>query len=148
MNSAPHLPPDWNATPMEFSLAPFWFWNDWLEDAELLRQLDEFQAHGVDAFVIHPRVGLPREMGWMSDALLAKMRLVIEEAHIRGMQVILYDEGMYPSGSASGQVVAENPIYQCRGLVRLPLDSIEAPVLPPGQTLVAIVPYQEQGQQW
>ncbi len=147
------LPPEWDDPPAEFSLTPFWFWNDALDEGELRRQMDEFQAHGVDAFVIHPRVGLPRSMGWMSDALLAMMRFAIEQARRRGMGVILYDEGMYPSGSASGLVVAENPTYRCRGLVRIDLDaaqpgSIEQgvaiggdrlPALAPDQTLVAVV---------
>lgn len=113
------------------------------------------QVHGVDAFVIHPRVGLPRDMGWMSDALLGKMRLVIEAAKQRGMWVILYDEGMYPSGSSSGQVVAENPAYQCRGYVRIDLGALQPNTIVQGvavdgggrlalgenQTLVAEVSY-------
>jgi hypothetical protein len=33
--------------PREFSLLPFWFWNDDLQEAELLRQMDDFEAHGV-----------------------------------------------------------------------------------------------------
>jgi hypothetical protein len=37
------------------------------------------------------------------------------------MWVILYDEGMYPSGSSAGQVVAETPAYACRGLVQVDL---------------------------
>ncbi|QPC82015.1 hypothetical protein G4Y79_20355 [Phototrophicus methaneseepsis] len=120
----PYILSMWQRPPAEFSLAPFWFWNDRLDEEELTRQLDAFQAHGVHAFVIHPRVGLPRDMGWMSPELLNKMRFVIEEAHKRGMWLILYDEGMYPSGSASGQVVAEDPAYQCRGLVRIDLDAV------------------------
>ena len=100
-----NLPPDWKAPPEEFSLAPFWFWNDHLSEKEIVRQMDDFQAHGVDAVVIHPRVGLPRHLGWMSRALLDVMGFAIEQAHQRGMWVILYDEGMYPSGSSSGQVV-------------------------------------------
>lgn len=137
-----NLPPEWNDPPVEFSLAPFWFWNDELREDEIARQMDEFQAHGINAFVIHPRVGLPRQQGWMSAALLAKMRFAIEEAQRRGMWVILYDEGMYPSGSASGQVVAENPAYQCRGLERIALDPDEVIPLMAGQTLVADVFYQ------
>src|SRR5690349_7747369 len=120
------IPQEWQNPPKEFSLAPFWFWNDELDEAELSRQLDEFQSHGVDAFVIHPRVGLPRDTGWMSRKLLDKMRFVIEAAERRGMWLILYDEGMYPSGSSSGQVVAENAAYQCRGLLRINLDTVQA----------------------
>ena len=114
----------------EFSQAPFWFWNDALSETEIARQLDDFQAHGVHAFVIHPRAGLPRSLGWMSDALLKYMRFAIEEAARRDMWVILYDEAMYPSGSSAGQVVAENPAYACRGLVQIDLaDTV------PGETV-------------
>ena len=107
----------------EFSHAPFWFWNDQLSETEIARQLDDFQAHGVHAFTIHPRAGLPRNLEWMSDELLSYMRFAIEEAARRGMWVILYDEGMYPSGSSAGQVVAENSAYACRGLVQVDLTS-------------------------
>jgi hypothetical protein len=51
--------------PREFSLMPFWFWNDDLTEAEILRQIADFEAHGVYGFVIHPRVGLPRSKGWI-----------------------------------------------------------------------------------
>ena len=105
----------------EFSQAPFWFWNDELNEEEISRQLDEFQARGVHAFVIHPRAGLPESLAWMSIRLLDYMRFAIEEAKQRNMWVILYDEGMYPSGSSAGQVVAENPDFACRGWVAIDL---------------------------
>jgi hypothetical protein len=127
----------------EHSLMPFWFWNDELETAEIIRQLDDFQAHGVDGFVIHPRVGLPRHLGWMSPGLLAHIRTALEEARRRGMEVILYDDGMYPSGSASGQVVQAEPAHACRCLDRLPAD---APV-PANAHEVALVP-DRLGRQW
>lgn len=118
------LPQGWHHPPAEYSLVPFWFWNDDLSQEEIVRQMADFQAHGVDAFVIHPRAGLPRRLGWMSRPLLDMMRFAIEEAQKRAMWVILYDEGMYPSGSSSGQVVEENPAYQCRGLVRINLAKV------------------------
>jgi hypothetical protein len=129
----------WQEAGREFSLAPFWLWNDDLTEAEIARQMDDFQAHGIHAFVIHPRVGLPRSIGWMSDRMLHFMRFAIEEAARRGMWVSLYDEGMYPSGSSSGQVVAENPAYQCRGIERIALAPGAEPELAEGQTLVAVV---------
>jgi hypothetical protein len=125
--------------PRETSVVPFWFWNDDLDEAELLRQIADFEAHGVYGFVIHPRVGLPRDIGWMSDRMMHFMRLAVEEAQRRDMIVILYDEGMYPSGSSSGQVVATNPIFQCRCLSRVELDGPTPPPLAPDQTLTAIV---------
>ena len=143
---------EWLDPPREFSLAPFWFWNDALTESEITRQMDDFRVHGVYGFVLHPRVGLPRSLGWMSDRLLAVMRTAIEQAAARDMWVVLYDEGMYPSGSSSGQVVAENPVYQCRGLACIDLDAAPQASgeagwtwragelsLPPGQNLVALL---------
>ncbi len=121
-SSASAVPDQWNRPPAEFSQAPFWFWNDNLSEEELARQLDDFKAHGVSAFVIHPRAGLPKDIGWLSDRMIKFMRFTVEQAAKRDMWVILYDEGMYPSGSSSGQVVAENPAFRTRGLVCVDLD--------------------------
>jgi hypothetical protein len=147
------LPKDWLEPSPEFSLAPFWFWNDRLSEKEIARQLDDFKVHGVYAFVIHPRAGLPRDIGWMSEPMIKFMRFAIEQAAKRDMWVILYDEGMYPSGSSSGQVVAENPAFRTRGLFQIDLDEAEPgtiqsgikigqdgePELSENQNLVAIV---------
>lgn len=133
------LPDEFWQPPAEFSLYPFWFWNDDLRESEIIRQIDDFMAHGVNGFVIHPRVGLPRSLGWMSDRLLAFIQFAVEEAEKRQMGVILYDEGMYPSGSSSGQVVAANPAFQCRCLARIDLAGGEDIQLPDGHNLVAVV---------
>ncbi len=125
--------------PTEFSVLPFWFWNDDLDADEIRRQIADFEAHGVHGFVLHPRVGLPRSLGWMSDALLDFYDVAIAEAAQRGMQVVLYDEGMYPSGSCAGQVAAANPAYQTRCLAPRALAAGEEPGLGADETLVAVV---------
>ncbi len=126
-----------------FTVMPFWFWNDDLNEAELARQIADFEDHGVYGFIIHPRVGLPRDIGWMSDRMLHFVRLAVEQAKRRGMYVLLYDEGMYPSGSSSGQVVALNPEHHCRCLAKVDLGPGKEPALPEGQNLVAVVPRQD-----
>ncbi len=118
-----HFLNEWLNPSVEFSQAPFWFWNDRLSEEDIVRQLDDFRAHGVYGFVIHPRAGLPRNTGWMSDRMIHFMRIAIERASKRDMWVILYDEGMYPSGSSSGQVVAENPAFRTRGLFAIDIDT-------------------------
>lgn len=105
------LPPDLKDPPHEFSVMPFWFWNDDLDADEIVGQIADFERHGVYGFVIHPRIGLPHNLGWMSDRLLDFYAVAIEEAARRQMNVLLYDEGMYPSGSSAGQVVAANPTF-------------------------------------
>ena len=56
-NAKVALPEGWLEPGREFSLGPFWFWNDKLSEEEIARQLDDFCEHGVYGFVIHPRGG-------------------------------------------------------------------------------------------
>lgn len=133
------LPPELLHPPRASSVLPFWFWNDALDEREIVRQMADFEAHGVHGFIIHPRVGLPRELGWMSDRLLHFYRVALAEAQRRNMLVGLYDEGMYPSGSSCGQVVAENADYACRCLAKIDLAAGESPRLDPDESLVAVV---------
>ena len=139
-DKTPLLPADFISPPREFTLLPFWFWNDALTEAELVRQISDFQAHGVHGFVIHPRVGLPRDIPFMSPRMLHFVRFAVAEAARRDMLVVLYDEGMYPSGSASGLVVAANPDHRARCFIRRELAAGAAPDLSPDERLVAVVP--------
>ena len=100
----------------EFSPMPFWFWNDELTEGEITRQIDDFLAHGVAGFVIHPRKGLPGTIPYLSDRYMHYVRHAVDEAARRGMRVVLYDEAMYPSGAAHGLVAAENPAWASRCL--------------------------------
>ncbi len=124
--------------PQEFSLIPLWFWNDRLQEDELLRQMDDFILHGVHGFIIHPRVGLPRTIGFMSKRMMHFVRFAVAAAAERKMMVVLYDEGMYPSGSASGLVVKANPAHQCRCFSKQELGAGKEPELAKGQTLVGV----------
>ncbi|XEC95817.1 glycosylhydrolase-like jelly roll fold domain-containing protein [Paenibacillus tarimensis] len=102
--------------PAEFSPIPFWFWNDALTKEELIRQIHDFHAKEVEGFVLHPRIGIPDSMPYLSDEFMDLVEAAVEEAARLNMRVILYDEGMYPSGSACGGVVRRNPAYASRGL--------------------------------
>lgn len=102
--------------PEEFTPIPFWFWNDELREEELRRQIHDFCDKGVTGFVIHPRKGLPRSIPYLSDRYMHFVRFAVEEAAALGMRVVLYDEAMYPSGSAHGMVVAQNPEWASRCL--------------------------------
>jgi len=138
-NKAQSVPVDFINPPHEFSIMPFWFWNDTLRDEEIIRQIADFEAHGVYGFVIHPRIGLPDNVKWLSPEMIHAMDVAIREASLKKMYVILYDEGMYPSGSSSGQVVARNPEYAARGLSKIDLKPGETPKLTGGQKLITII---------
>lgn len=105
-----HNPPD------EFTPFPFWFWNDELSEDEIERQILEFKQKGVNGFVIHPRMGLPKTIPYLSDRYFHFVRFAVKLAAENNMHVILYDEAMYPSGSCHGKVVAENAAFASQGL--------------------------------
>lgn len=100
----------------EYTMYPFWFWNDAFTFEEIDRQILDFKAKGVDGFIIHPRIGVPESIPYLSDTFMSFVRHAVETAAREGMHVILYDEAMYPSGSCHGMVVAENPEFASRGL--------------------------------
>lgn len=110
----------------EFSPFPFWFLNGDLNDGELERQLNEFLLRDIHAVVLHPRIGVPDSLRYLSNAFMDRIETIVSFAAAHDMRVLLYDEGMYPSGSAHGMVVQENPAYAARGLcLRTPDDALE-----------------------
>ena len=102
--------------PKEFTPVPFWFFNDSFDRERIRRQLEDYVDKGVNALVLHPRIGIPEEIPYLSEAYFEMVRYVVETAAGLDMKVVLYDEGMYPSGSAHGMVVAENPDYAAKGI--------------------------------
>jgi len=127
----------------EFTPIPFWFWNGDLNKKELKRQIHDFKDKGVMGFVIHPRIGMPEDIEYLSDKFMGLVEFAVTEAASLGMKVVLYDEGMYPSGSAHGLVVKSNPEYASKGLkmTEYPLDDmreIEFPV-PEDERIVSVL---------
>lgn len=100
----------------EYGPVPFWFLNDRLSRWEIRSQLTDFRAHGVPGVVIHPRMGFDASVPYLSPRYMEWMEFICETAASLSMFVYLYDEGMYPSGSACGQVVQENPSYAAKAL--------------------------------
>ncbi len=102
--------------PKEYTQIPFWFWNDELTEEGIKTQIAMMEEKGVHGFVPHGRIGLSKKIGYMTDEWLRLLRVAVDEAARRGMTVYLYDEGMYPSGSAHGEVVKGRPDLASQGL--------------------------------
>lgn len=109
----------------EFSPIPFWFFNDAFDEGRVKAQLTDYVEKGVNGFVLHPRIGIPEEMPYLSKAYFRAVRFILSTAAGLGMKVVLYDEGMYPSGSAHGMVAEGNPEYGARGIVLLDSERAE-----------------------
>jgi hypothetical protein len=86
---------------------PFWFWNGEMVDEEIRHQIDEMADKGLGGFFICARQGL--KIPYLSNAWFQKVRVAVEAAKERGLNVWLYDEYPYPSGIAGGEVTLEHP---------------------------------------
>ena len=84
----------------KYTPIPFWFLNGDLRHNQIKRQLRDFSDHGVYGVVLHPRMGLSRRIGYLSPLFFSYLRTAVETASELDMKIVLYDEGMFPSGSA------------------------------------------------
>lgn len=100
----------------EFTPIPFWFFNDEPDEERIAAQLADYVEKGVNGIVLHPRIGVPEHIPYLSEAYFKAVRFIVKTADELGMKVVLYDEGMYPSGSAHGMVVEANPDYASKGI--------------------------------
>ena len=102
--------------PMEFTPIPFWFYNDAPDKEKIKKQLTDYEEKGVNGIVLHPRIGIPKSLKYLSEEYFHVVKYIVETAAELNMKVVLYDEGMYPSGSAHGQVVATNLAFASKGV--------------------------------
>ena len=87
--------------------APFWAFNGWLEEEELRRQIQEMKEQGMGGFFIHSREGL--ETPYLQEEWMNCVRACVDEASKQEMEVWIYDEDKWPSGSAGGLVSRKKP---------------------------------------
>ena len=120
-----------------FSPLPFWFLNDDMDPDELVRQIDAFHQKGVDGLVIHPRIGFDSRIDYLFPEYLDIMELCVKTAAEKRMMIVLYDEAMYPSGSAHGMVVQSNPLFAARALFAAPAG---CHTLLPGEEILLTLP--------
>ncbi|MCL4854565.1 MAG: hypothetical protein KJZ78_24660, partial [Bryobacteraceae bacterium] len=122
--------------PAEYYPCAFWAWNDSIPAERIREQLADMYAHRLFTVCIEP---LPRDfrpdstgnrldVDYLSPEYFERYRLAMDEAKRLGMPAWLYDEGGWPSGSATGRVVKSNPAFGGQTLV------VERRRLVPGET--------------
>ena len=91
-----------------------WSWADNVNKDEIAKQIDEFCESEIKSVYVLPQ---PREFrpnngtqldGYMQEEYLDYYRCMCEYALKKGMNIWLYDEGGWPSGSANGEVVLKD----------------------------------------
>lgn len=86
----------------EYRSKPFWAWNGKLDKEELHRQLDILKEMGVGGAFIHSRVGLETE--YLGKEWMELVADCLDYGRKIGLELWLYDEDRWPSGTAGGKV--------------------------------------------
>ena len=91
----------------QYRSTPFWAWNDNLDSKRLVEQIELMREQGVGGFFIHSREGL--ETPYLSSDWMNHVETVLSCADQSDLEVWIYDEDTWPSGSAGGAVSGSNP---------------------------------------
>jgi hypothetical protein len=106
---------EFEAAQAKYRSLPFWGWNGILDTDEIRRQIQSMKQQGIGGFFIHSRDGLETE--YMGEQWNRCVEAAVDEAAGLGMQVWLYDEDRWPSGTAGGSVPAKyGDDSRCKGV--------------------------------
>jgi hypothetical protein len=127
--------------PVDFYPSVFWNWNDQMSPQRIREQLKDLSDHQLPALCILPMprdfrpdtTGNRLDVDYLSPEYFSRFKLAMDEARGLGMKAWLYDEGGWPSGSATGRVVKSDPNLGAQTLVveRRPLAPGEKVSTPP-----------------
>lgn len=92
---------------------PFWSWNGELDKDELIHQSHVLGEMGFGGYFMHSRSGLITE--YLGDEWFDLINSTADAGEKEGLEVWLYDEDRWPSGSAGGKVT-EDPQYRMKSL--------------------------------
>lgn len=87
-----------------------------LSREEISEILKKYHDVGIRQFLVYPRDGC--DIPYMSERWLEICGDFIECAEALGMDIWLYDEFNWPSGTCKGKVMAENPEFYAKEIVR------------------------------
>lgn len=105
--------------PIELGILPFWFWNGEMDEKEMEWQLKEYKSKGICGTFIHGRFG--ESIGYLSDTWMERVKFAVEKAKEIGIDLWVYDEMNWPSGTAYREVPKKNPKLRQKYLELVPL---------------------------
>lgn len=105
--------------PLELGILPFWFWNGEMDEKEMEWQLKEYKSKGIQGTFIHGRFG--ESIGYLSDTWMDRVKFSVKKAKEIGIDLWVYDEMNWPSGTAYREVPKNNPKLRQKYLELVPL---------------------------
>lgn len=99
--------------PNEYKSIPFWSWNNFLDEQELQKQIEDMKAAEIGGFIMHARTGLKEE--YLGEKWFSCVGACLKKARELGMNAWIYDENGWPSGFVGGKLL-ENEAFRARYL--------------------------------
>ncbi|MCE5198576.1 hypothetical protein LLG39_06335, partial [bacterium] len=96
------------------SPVPFWFMNGDISKDDIDREFAMMAEKGVSSVVAHPRYGMSVE--YLSDAYFEVFGWCIDAAKKHNMEIWVYDELNWPSGTAGLTIQRNNPEFRSKFL--------------------------------
>jgi hypothetical protein len=93
--------------PVELGILPFWFWNGDMNEEEMEWQLKEYKDKGIPGLFIHGRFG--ENIGYLSETWFERVKYAVKKGKEIGLDIWVYDEMNWPSGTAERQVLKKYP---------------------------------------
>jgi len=112
--------------------APFWAINDRVTPQEAARQMGDMIDVGLSGGFFHSRSGLITD--YLGDGWFAAIDAALDVARAKDGYLWLYDEDLWASGNAGGQVAAADDEYQLAAL-KPEMVPVGATPLPDGEDL-------------
>ena len=106
---------EFKAPPKEYRGVPFWSWNCSLDDSKIKDQLAVFEEMGFGGAIAHSRNGLEDE--YIGDKFMDEVRFSAKVCNERDLDLWLYDEDRWPSGSAGGKVTKDALEYRQKSIL-------------------------------
>ena len=106
----------------DYQSIPFWSWNNELDEAELVKQIEDMKSVGIGGFIMHARIGLKIE--YLGEKWFSCIEACLKKARELHMNAWVYDENGWPSGFVGGKML-ENEAWRAQFLryeVRSELD--------------------------
>ncbi len=112
------------APPIEYAPVYSWVWRGEITEGGIIEGLENMKKRGIRGLYILPspsqfsqaNSNCAGEKEYLSREFMEQVKFAVTEAEKRGMCCWMYDEGGWPSGSANGRVVLENPELEAYGV--------------------------------
>ncbi|MDW5288109.1 glycosyl hydrolase [Formosa sp. PL04] len=124
----------------EFMPMPFWHMNGDLEDDEIVRQMKDSQKMNFSGLAILPMYNMTPE--FLSESYFEKYKLILETAKKMDMNIVMYDDVGFPSGTAGGKIERDFPQYVRKSLEKIEIQIKQRPYFKsfiPAGHLMAVV---------